>query len=316
MMSLIKKIIISENETGQRIDNFLFRICKRVPRCHIYRILHSGEVRVNGCRVNYTCRLKNNDIVRVPPMHFSHDCEPKKIFKQEFQVLFEDNYLLIINKPSGLAVHSGSGIRYGLIEQLRASRPYDKYLELVHRLDRDTSGILLLTKKRSTLISLHAQIRDGLINKRYLVLVQGHWKHSRREVTFPLHQYTTLYGEKRVYVHKNGKASHTIFSLIRRYNGFTLLEAELKTGRMHQIRVHLAAIGFAIVGDNKYGNLALNKILRQPKIVPVVSMFNRMFLHAYKTTFLHPNTNKIISLTVDLPVDCILFLQKLKTLEI
>jgi 23S rRNA pseudouridine955/2504/2580 synthase len=207
-------------------------------------------------------------------------------------------------------VHGGSGVSYGVIEQLRASRPDAQFLELVHRLDRETSGILMLAKKRSSLIHLHEQIRAGTIDKRYLTLVYGEWKNSRQHVKLPLFKYTTPDGERRVRVQtEGGLASHTIFNLLRKYGDFALLEAELKTGRTHQIRVHLSANGFPIAGDDKYGDFALNRRLQ--KAEGQRKACKRMFLHAYKISFTHPETNKVIQLQAALPKDCESFLQSL-----
>jgi 23S rRNA pseudouridine955/2504/2580 synthase len=227
----------------------------------------------------------------------------------EFKILLEDNHLLVIDKPAGVAVHGGSGVSYGVIEQLRAARPQAKFLELVHRLDRDTSGILLLAKKRSALTNLHEQMRDGDTDKRYLVLVHGDWQNERQHVKLALHKYTAADGERRVRVQADGQASHTIFNLIRRYGDYALLEAELKTGRTHQIRVHLAASGFAIAGDDKYGDFALNRALQKADGQRIA--LKRMFLHAYQITFAHPETGKPVTLKAPLPPECEKFLASL-----
>lgn len=307
----IQKIIISENNINQRIDNFLLRVCIGVPKSHIYRILRSGEVRVNKSRIDQTYRLKNNDVVRIPPMHVTQKKNSIIIPHVKFQILLEDAHLLAIIKPVGLAVHGGSGINYGVIEQLRALRPEAKFLELVHRLDRDTSGILLLAKKRSALINLHEQIRNGHIDKRYLTLVHGDWKNARQHVKLSLRKYNTPTHGHRVSVQKDGQASHTIFSLIRRYGKFTLLEAKLQTGRTHQIRVHLSAIGFPIVGDKKYGNFPVDYIL-QDSIDGIYARFKRMFLHAHQITFTHPDHGKKITLKSDLSTECLSLLRSLE----
>jgi 23S rRNA pseudouridine955/2504/2580 synthase len=207
-------------------------------------------------------------------------------------------------------VHGGSGVSYGVIEQLRASRPDAKFLELVHRLDRDTSGILLLAKKRSALTNLHEQMRDGDTDKRYLTLITGEWNNARQHIKLPLHKYSTADGERRVRVQEDGQASHTIFSLIRKYGDYTLLEAELKTGRTHQIRVHLSASGFPIVGDDKYGDFTLNKAMQKAEGQRIA--FKRMFLHAHSITFTHPETGKPVTLKATLPKECEQFLKSLE----
>jgi len=305
----VQLLTISEEEAGQRIDNFLLRVCKGVPKSHIYRVLRSGEVRVNKGRIDQTYRLQDGDILRVPPIRIAEKAPTAVAPGAEFKILLEDNHLLIIDKPAGVAVHGGSGVSYGVIEQLRASRPDAKFLELVHRLDRDTSGILLLAKKRSALTNLHEQIRDGLTDKRYLTLVHGDWKNARQHVKLPLHKYSTADGERRVRVQEDGQASHTVFSLIRRYGEFALLEAELKTGRTHQIRVHLSASGFAIVGDDKYGDFGLNKALQKANGERVA--FKRMFLHAHQISFTHPDSGKTLTLKAGLPPECQRFLKSL-----
>ncbi len=304
----VQQVTISENETGQRIDNYLFRFCKGVPKSHIYRILRSGEVRVNKKRVDQTYRLKTDDVIRIPPIRLAQRQE-KYIPHARFDILFEDEYLLIINKPAGIAVHGGSGVDFGVIEQIRSSRPELKYLELVHRLDKETSGILMLAKKRSALRQIHEQMRAGSIDKRYQTLVKGNWTNQRQHVKLPLFKYLTAEGERRVRVQENGIASHTIFNVLERYNGFTLLEAELKTGRTHQIRVHLAASGHVIVGDDKYGDFELNKRLQ--KVNETGGTLKRMFLHAYRLSFVHPQTGEAMTITAPLPSECRHYLESL-----
>ncbi|WP_039786452.1 RluA family pseudouridine synthase [Herbaspirillum huttiense] len=306
----VQLLTISDEEAGQRIDNFLLRICKGVPKSHIYRVLRSGEVRVNKGRIDQTYRLQDGDILRVPPIRIAEKASAAVAPGAEFKILLEDNHLLIIDKPAGVAVHGGSGVSYGVIEQLRASRPDAKFLELVHRLDRDTSGVLLLAKKRSALTNRHEQIRDGLTDKRYLTLVQGDWKNARQHVKLPLHKYSTAEGERRVRVQEDGQASHTVFSLIRRYGEFALLEAELKTGRTHQIRVHLSSSGFPIVGDDKYGDFTLNKSLQKADGNRVA--FKRMFLHAWRISFRHPESGETVTLKAGLPEECARFLRSLE----
>jgi 23S rRNA pseudouridine955/2504/2580 synthase len=304
----VQLITIDEGDSGQRIDNFLLKISKGVPKSHVYRVLRSGEVRVNKGRIDQTYRLQEGDIVRVPPMRVAE----KPVSSApgcEFAILFEDPHLLVINKPAGVAVHGGSGVSYGVIEQLRASRPDAKFLELVHRLDRETSGILMLAKKRSALVNLHEQIRDGLLDKRYLTLVAGDWKNARQHIKLALHKFTRPDGERRVRVQEDGMASHTVFSLIKKFQGFALLEAELKTGRTHQIRVHLASSGFPIAGDDKYGDFALNRELQKAQGERVA--LKRMFLHAWQITFTHPDTGREMTLQALLPEECQRFVQSL-----
>ncbi len=301
-------LTIGEEGAGQRIDNFLLRICKGVPKSHVYRILRSGEVRVNKGRIDQTYRLQEGDIVRVPPIRIAQS-NPSSAPAAEFTILLEDNHLLVIDKPAGVAVHGGSGVSFGVIEQLRASRPDAKFLELVHRLDRETSGILLLAKKRSALTNLHEQIRLGQLDKRYLTLVAGDWKNAKQHIKLPLHKYTTSDGERRVRVQADGMESHTVFRLLRKYQDFALLEAELKTGRTHQIRVHLSSSGFPIAGDDKYGDFALNKMLQ--KANDNRGALKRMFLHAWQITFTHPDSGKSVTLQAPLAKECEQFLKSL-----
>jgi 23S rRNA pseudouridine955/2504/2580 synthase len=304
----VRLVTISEDEADQRIDNFLLRVCKGVPKSHIYRVLRSGEVRVNKGRIDQTYRLKEGDVVRIPPVRVAEK-STQTVPGAEFTVLLEDAHLLVIDKPAGVAVHGGSGVSYGVIEQLRASRPQAKFLELVHRLDRETSGVLLLAKKRSALTDLHEQIREGELDKRYFALVHGEWKNARQHVKLPLFKYTTPDGERRVRVQADGQASHTVFSLVRRFGDFALLEAELKTGRTHQIRVHLASSGFPIVGDDKYGDFGLNKVLQKADGERIA--LKRMFLHAHQVTFRHPGTGAAVTLNAPLPPECERFLKSL-----
>ena len=296
---------ITGEETGQRIDNFLFRIFKGVPKSHVYRIIRSGEVRVNKGRIDQTYRLKEGDIVRIPPLKVSEKTE-KFVPARTFDVLYEDDCLLVINKPAGVAVHGGSGVSFGVIEQLRAADPKAKFLELVHRLDKETSGILVLAKKRSALVKLHEQVRAGSIDKRYQALVHGDWKNQRQHL--PLLKYHTADGERRVKVDPDGLASHTIFNVLERYPDFTLLEAELKTGRTHQIRVHLASSGYVIAGDDKYGDFDLNRQLQKAGSKGL----KRMFMHACRITFIHPETGQPITVEAPLPEECAAYLKVLQ----
>jgi 23S rRNA pseudouridine955/2504/2580 synthase len=309
VLKQVQLVKISEEEAGQRIDNYLLRTFKGVPKSHVYRVLRSGEVRVNKGRVDQTYRLCEGDVLRLPPVRIGQRVESGAP-GAEFAILLEDSHLLVVDKPAGVAVHGGSGVSYGVIEQLRASRPDAKFLELVHRLDRDTSGILLLAKKRSALIALHEQIREGRIDKRYLTLVRGEWANPRQHIRLPLHKYSTVDGERRVRVQSDGLPSHTVFSLLRKYGPYALLEAELKTGRTHQIRVHLASSGFPIVGDDKYGDFALNRELQKPNGHRVA--LKRMFLHAHQITFGHPETGAPMTLKAPLPSECLRFLKSLE----
>lgn len=304
-------VTIDEGSEGQRIDNFLLKVSKGVPKSHIYRVLRSGEVRVNKGRIDATYRLQCGDVVRIPPMRVASATPAggQYVPAASFPVLFEDAHLLVIDKPAGVAVHGGSGVAFGVIEQLRQARPEAKFLELVHRLDRETSGILVLAKKRSALVHLHEQIRGNTMDKRYFACVAGEFANNRQHVKFALHKYTTPDGERRVRVQADGQPSHTVFNRVEAFPGFTLLEAELKTGRTHQIRVHLAHSGFPIVGDEKYGDFALNKALSRGGARPGLK---RMFLHAHRLTFLHPATGEPLQVNAPLPDECADFLQQLR----
>jgi len=300
---------IDEAAAGQRIDNYLLRIAKGVPKSHIYRILRSGEVRVNGRRVQQTYRLQEGDEVRIPPIRIAEPTHaaPAPAGKP-LPVVYEDEALLVIDKPSGKAVHGGSGVSYGVIEQLRVQRPELRMLELAHRLDRETSGLLIVAKKRSALTALHDMMREGSVEKRYLTLVPGRWSNPLQHVKVPLHKYLTAEGERRVRVADEGKAAHSIVRLVRRWRDYSLLEVELKTGRTHQIRVHLAHLGFALCGDDKYGDFALNKRLE-------VEGLRRMFLHAAKLRFAHPLTGAPLAFDSPLPADLQTFLDRLDAAE-
>lgn len=292
--------VIGEEEAGQRLDNYLVRCCKGVPKSHLYRILRSGEVRVNSKRVDATYRLQVGDSLRIPPIRVAerHVDEAEAVAKQrvDLPILFEDEALIAINKPEGVAVHGGSGVSFGVIEALRQQRPQAKFLELAHRLDRETSGILLIGKKRLALTALHDMFREHGqgADKRYLVLVKGRWMNQTQHVRLPLHKYLTEAGERRVSVNAEGKASHTVFRLLARWQSASLLEAQLKTGRTHQIRVHLAHLGFPILGDEKYGDFALNKALKKGAL-------KRMALHAWRMAFRHPLSGTPLELTAPMP---------------
>ncbi|MFL9872706.1 RluA family pseudouridine synthase [Paraburkholderia megapolitana] len=316
----VSMLEIDEDTAGQRIDNFLLKVCKGVPKSHIYRILRSGEVRVNKGRIDAQYRLVSGDIVRVPPIRVAQPEEPvvsSNVPAAHFPILFEDDHLLVIDKPSGVAVHGGSGVAFGVIEQLRQAHPQARFLELVHRLDRETSGVLMLAKKRSALVALHEQIRENRMDKRYYACVQGEWASDwgrRRIVKEPLHKYLLPDGERRVRVQPDGLPSHTVFNLVDQWpgSGYVLLEAELKTGRTHQIRVHLAHLGLPILGDAKYGDFALNKALARADARPGLK---RMFLHAYRLKLTHPATGATLQFEAPLPADCRRFVDQLRALR-
>lgn len=301
---------VGEESAGQRIDNFLLTHLKGVPKSHVYRILRSGEVRVNSGRVDATYRLRWGDRIRIPPVRTApitpiaapKPCKPLLAS----HALYEDDAILALNKPAGWAVHGGSGVSRGIIEQLRAERPQARFLELAHRLDRETSGILLVAKKRSALISLHALFRDNGMDKRYQVLVQGRFPDEKRTVRQPLQRYLTETGERRVAVDRDGKDAQTVFRCLHRYDEATLLEAQLMTGRTHQIRVHLAHLGYPIAGDDKYGDFAWNKALAKVGL-------KRMFLHAASLAFVHPVLGTSLALVAPLPEELSAHLESLRS---
>jgi 23S rRNA pseudouridine955/2504/2580 synthase len=293
---------VDENHVGQRIDNFLLRLAKGVPKSHVYRVIRAGEVRVNKKRVDADYRLKLGDLVRIPPMRIAAP-NPVKARPVEFLVVFEDADLVVIDKPSGVAVHGGSGVDFGVIEQLRAARPEARFLELVHRLDRETSGLLMIAKKRSALTSLHEQMRGTGIDKRYLALCLGQLANQRQHVKAPLERFLLADGERRVRVNAEGMLAHTIFAVQMRLARFTLVEAQLKTGRTHQIRVHLAHLGHVIAGDDKYGDFVANRELS--KMSPPLK---RMFLHAASLEIEHPRSGERLALKSALPVELERFL--------
>ncbi|MGL4667875.1 MAG: RluA family pseudouridine synthase [Saezia sp.] len=311
----VQLLSIGEENEGQRLDNFLLTLLKGVPKSYIYRIIRSGEVRVNKGRAEAATRLACEDIVRVPPVRVSQSAlsEPM-VPAREFPVLYEDDYLLVVNKPAGVAVHGGSGVSYGLIEQLRKAMPEYLALELVHRLDRDTSGAIIVAKKRLALTGLQKQFRDREPGKTYLALVKGDWKEEGRKgskvIDVPLYKYLTEQGERRVrVVSKDDPAGLRSVSIVRvekRFKGFTLLSVTIKTGRTHQIRVHLSHLGYPIVGDDKYGDFELNKTFTKQY------RFSRMFLHSYELNFKHPKTEESIEISAPLPVECLELMKKLE----
>jgi 23S rRNA pseudouridine955/2504/2580 synthase len=285
-----KWLVVGEEGEAQRIDNFLLRELKGVPKSHVYRVLRSGEVRVNSGRVKPDYRLRIGDKVRIPPMRVGEK-QTVKLRPLELPIKYEDDALLVVDKPSGVAVHGGSGVSFGVIESLRAARPQAKFLELAHRLDRDTSGLLILCKKRSALVELHRMLREGEVGKVYLAVVKGVAKKSL-ELRESLHKYVTASGERRVAVQADGVKALTKTRTLKDDGEFSLLEVQLLTGRTHQIRVHLAHAGHPIVGDDKYGDFALNRELKQ-----------RLLLHAARLAFRHPITGESMKLESPLPAE-------------
>lgn len=299
---------VGEEAAGQRIDNFLLRLAKGVPKSHVYRILRSGEVRVNKGRIGADYRLNEGDVIRVPPIRIAEPAVKTAAPARNFDIVFEDEALIVLDKPAGTAVHGGSGVSFGVIEQLRRARPQAKFLELAHRLDRETSGLLIVAKKRAALTSLHDMFRDGAISKRYLALVKGRWQNPMQHVRLPLHKYLTAEGERRVSVSTEGKQAHSIVRLKTRWENFSLVEVELKTGRTHQIRVHLAHLGFPIAGDDKYGDFTLNRTLQKAGL-------KRMFLHAARLSLRHPLTAKTLVAEAPLPAELRDFLTRIGSNE-
>lgn len=319
---------VDEGSDGQRLDNFLLRELKGVPKTHVYRIIRSGEVRVNKGRAQADTRLTLGDAVRLPPLRLPATgiAEPVSTAPpREFPVLFEDDWMLVIDKPSGVAVHGGSGLSFGVIEQLRRARPEARFLELVHRLDRETSGVLMVAKRRSALTHLQEQLRNRSTGKTYLALVQGAWPASQRVIDVPLLKFHLPsgdgQGERRVRTTDpsdgSGQRAITLVRLREVLGPFSLLEVTIKTGRTHQIRVHLASKGHPIVGDDKYGNYDLNRELQRtsagavqpkghdrasgPMPRPVQAKLARMFLHAWRLEIDHPNSGQRLTLVSDLP---------------
>ena len=301
----VKTLTVDEDSAGQRLDNFLMRHLKGVPKTHVYRIIRSGEVRVNKGRASAEQRVEAGDLVRLPPVRVSAQVQAKADAPapaREFPVLMEDEAMMAIDKPAGVAVHGGSGVSFGVIEQLRRARPALANLELVHRLDRETSGVLLVAKKRSALKNLQDQFRDRETGKTYLALVLGLWPSNKKVIDSPLMKYTIPNGvgegERRVKVvgkdDPNGMRSITLVRVARTVGPYTLLEVTIKTGRTHQIRVHLASQGHPIAGDDKYGDFEHNKLLQKMGL-------KRMFLHAWQLKFQHPQSHRPVSLQAPLP---------------
>lgn len=313
----VQYVEIDEDRAGQRIDNFLLTFLKGVPKSRIYRIIRKGEVRVNKGRIKASYRLQTGDDVRVPPVRQG---EPLKVQSPggkvlsliEDSILMEEKGFLVINKPSGLAVHGGSGLNYGVIEALRALRPDAPYLELVHRLDRDTSGALIIAKKRSVLRELHAMLRGegergeaGRIEKRYLALVKGKWEGKIRRVNAPLLKNTLKSGERVVRVSEQGKSALSLFKPVTIYSNASLVEVGLLTGRTHQIRVHAQSIGFPIAGDEKYGDEAFNRSMKDYGL-------NRLFLHAESVAFQLPESGEKYFIEAPLSAELKKVLKKLE----
>jgi len=295
----VQIIPITEEEAGQRIDNFLRTLLKGVPKSMIYRIVRKGEVRVNKKRIKPEYKLLAGDEVRVPPVRVAErDDAPvsaklDKVAALENCILYEDEHLLILNKPSGTAVHGGSGLSFGVIEGLRALRPDARFLELVHRLDRDTSGVLLVAKKRSALRSLHEQLRMKTMQKDYLALVRGEWQSHCKVVQAPLLKNILQSGERIVRVSSEGKSSETRFKIEEKYAFATLIKASPVTGRTHQIRVHTLHAGHPIAYDDRYGDREFDAQLAGSGI-------NRLFLHAAALRFEHPNTGETVRIEAPL----------------
>jgi len=289
----VQWIDVAEEEAGQRIDNFLMARLKGVPKSHIYRVLRSGEVRVNSGRIGASYRVAPNDRIRIPPVRVAEREDDTPAPHYKMTVLHEDDALLALDKPSGIAVHGGSGVAHGAIESLRSMRPQAKFLELVHRLDRETSGVLLIAKKRAALVALHEMLRMRAMDKRYLAGVAGRFRNELQHVRLALAKRTTDEG-KHVRVSPDGQEAETVLRRIERGAEFSLLEAQLLTGRTHQIRVHLAHLGHPILGDDKYGDFELNRRLRKLGL-------RRMFLHAASLEFAHPVSGETLRIAAPLP---------------
>ena len=316
----VSLISVAEHEAGQRLDNYLIKILKGVPKSHIHRIIRAGEVRLNKKRCKPDSRIQAGDLLRIPPVRTAEKQRPSENRVQaaparEFGIVYEDDALLVINKPSGTAVHGGSGVSFGVIEQIRRARPEARYLELVHRLDKDTSGLLMIAKKRSALVKLHEAIRSNYPQKTYLALGVGSAAGGRFHVKLPLLKYTGAQGEKMVRVSEEGQSAHTVFHVLNRFSDgllhqvglsrLTLVEATLKTGRTHQIRVHMQSQGCPIAGDERYGDYQANRRLQKLGL-------KRMFLHASELHIDHPLTGEKLMLKAPLPQDLAQFVTMLE----
>ncbi|MBC7803053.1 MAG: RluA family pseudouridine synthase [Candidatus Parcubacteria bacterium] len=300
---------VGEESEAQRIDNFLLRQLKGVPKSHVYRVLRSGEVRVNSGRVKPEYRLRLGDKVRVPPVRVA---APRKVPIPRLlalDVIYEDAVLLVVDKASGIAVHGGSGVSHGVIESLRAARPEARMLELAHRLDRDTSGLLIVAKKRSALVELHRMLREGEVEKTYVAVVKGVPARKAFDISDALHKYVNAKGERRVAVKEGGKEAVTRVKLLDAAAGLGFLQLRLMTGRTHQIRVHLAHAGHPVLGDDKYGDFEFNRALARQGA-------GRLFLHARRLAFRHPADGSKVALQAPMPSDMAKFcLANFKHLE-
>ena len=319
----VSLITVAEHEAGQRLDNYLIKILKGVPKSHIHRIIRAGEVRLNKKRCKPDSRIQTGDLLRIPPVRTaekqrSSENRAQAVPAREFTIIYEDDALLVIDKPAGTAVHGGSGVSFGVIEQIRRARPEARYLELVHRLDKDTSGLLMIAKKRSALVKLHEAIRNDHPKKIYLALGVGRLPNDRFHVKLPLFKYTGAQGEKMVRISEDGQSAHTIFRVLNRFSDgllhqvglsdLTLVEATLKTGRTHQIRVHLQSQDCPIAGDERYGDYQANKRLQKLGL-------KRMFLHASELHLAHPLTGEKLILKAPLPQELAQFVLMLENQE-
>ncbi len=316
----VQRLVIDEGSADQRLDNFLIKVLKGAPKPLVYRIIRSGEVRVNKGRASADTRLALGDEVRVPPLRLTEKSaeEEAAVPAREFPVIYEDEVMLVIDKPAGVAVHGGSGVSFGVIEQLRRARPQARFLELVHRLDKDTYGVLVIAKKRSALTALQDVFRHRQAHKTYAALVSGAWPQRKKVIDVALHKFLSADGERRVKAVPDdadeGRRSISVVHVVQRFAAFSLLDVTIKTGRTHQIRVHLSHEGHGIVGDDKYGDFALNKALARPAgdaAVPGVDRqrlpqgrFERMFLHARYLRLAHPVSGQELTFEAPLPEDC------------
>ncbi len=302
----VNHLFIDQNSEGQRLDNFLFKTLKGVPKSHIHKLIRTGKIRVNFRRYDPSYKLQANDQVRIPPLRFANKPTVHKKQHREYEIIYEDKYLLVINKPSGIAVHGGSGVSLGIIEDLRL-QIHAPYLELVHRLDKDTSGLLMIAKKRSSLRFLQTAMREHHIKKQYLTLSTAPWNSQKRDITWPLTKYNGKNGEKIVRVDlKNGQKAHSQFRLLTHFGSFSLLEVTLKTGRTHQIRVHMQKEGTPIALDERYGNYLLNRQLKKQGL-------SRLFLHAARLVVPSPAPEGgLLYLEAPLPKELQNFLQHLE----